>query len=62
MKHTLNKTVDTEFHIDMLNTNASKILKERWNMYGHLEIRQLGNVFKYNENYIHKWITHSTQD
>jgi hypothetical protein len=26
-------------------------------MYGHLKTRQLGNGFKYNENYIHKWRT-----
>jgi hypothetical protein len=31
-------------------------------MYGHLGIRQLGNGFEYNENYIRKWKTHSTQD
>jgi hypothetical protein len=28
-------------------------------MYGHLEIRQLANGFKYNENYIHNWKTHT---
>jgi hypothetical protein len=30
-------------------------------MYDQLETRQLENGFKYNENYIHRWITHSTQ-
>jgi hypothetical protein len=28
-------------------------------MYGHLETRQLGNGFKYNENYIHNWKPHT---
>jgi hypothetical protein len=31
-------------------------------MYDHLKTKQLGNGFKYNENYIHKWRTQFTQD
>ncbi len=31
-------------------------------MSGHLETKKLGNGFKYNENYIHNWKPHPTQD
>ncbi len=64
MKHTLNKTIDSRFHKYMLNIDAMQDIKGEMdrNMYGHLETRQFENGIKYNENYIHKWRTHSTQD
>ncbi len=62
MKHNLDKTIDTKFHKNMLNTNIMYDIEGEMEYVWPLEIRQLGNDFKYSENYIHKWRTNFAQD
>jgi hypothetical protein len=62
MKHILDKIVDTRFNKDMLNTNAMLDIEGKMKYVWPFKNKILGNGFKYNENYIHNWKPHSTQD